>query len=741
MKIIVCFDGRARWLLGRFLLLFCTAFFGNYMVRAGDVADEKSTPSATTEEETTEYKNWIELGIGGVSISGDSAQFKQEHGISGDVFGGIEDLHFEENVGKKGLLSVDGHAIFDNHDYDVKVELSQPGLGYIRGGYTEFRSWYDGDGGFFPVNGQFFPPPNPEMHIDRGEAWVELGLRLPDWPEITLHYSHEFREGQKDSTIWGDTTLTGLTVNPARKIAPAFRDINETRDIFAVDALKTFGNTDVSLGMRFEHNNNDDRLELERGAGQLPPLVPAPGVQRFISQNDKNDLDSFNGHVTTETRFSDSVWFTTAYSYSTLGSDISGTRIIGTGYDSMYGDPILTLQSNDHGFLNLAGTSQVDEHVFNINLLWMPLKNLTVLTAFRYTHQGTESDSISLGTNTAANTPPFTPTNPRGGFHLITPEMDSANTSDSFDNLAERLELRYAGITNWLFYAEGEWEEEWGKVFEHEVAGTIDQGSLNKDTSQLWQKYTAGANWYPTDRLNLSAQYYYKIAEYDNDSTSDLPSNQRLLSQDWSTNDVNVRITWRPKIPACLGTLSLITRYDFVSALITGKWGISPALPTGTVLDSEQTALITNHEITETVTWNPLARLYLQGSVSYVLNQTDTPANNINLIPNTSPTVTNFRDDYWTAVGDVGFILNQKTDLHVDYTFYRANDYFKNAIVALPYGMGATEHTVSATISRQLAKNVRLTVKYSYFDYTDETFGGHNNYKAHSIFSSLQVRF
>jgi hypothetical protein len=757
MKIVVSFQSSARQLLGTSLLLFCAAFVGTHGARAGDVTDGKSTlgatPGATAEEETIDYKNWIELGIGGVSISGNSAQFKQDHGISGDVFGGIQDMHFEENVGKKAVLSVDGHAIFDNNDYDVKVELSQPGLGYIRAGYTAFRTWYDGDGGFFPPHGTFIQPQNQDLHIDRDEEWVEIGLRAPNWPEITLRYSHEDRYGQKDSTIWGDTTLTGIAVNPARKIAPAFRDIDESRDIFSLDAVKTFGNTDVGLGMRFEHNDNDDSLNLERGAGQLPPAVPAPGAQRFITQNDHNDLDAYNGHVTTETRLSESLWFTTAYSYSTLGSDISGTRIYGSQYDSMFGDPVITLQNRDEGFLNLVGTSQVDEHVFNINLLWMPVKDLTVLTAFRYTHQDKEADSIFLDTSTAANTAPFTPTNPKGGFHAVKIGLNSENTSESFDNYAQRLELRYAGIKNWLFYTEGEWEEECGNVHEHEVVGPTNQGSMNKDTSQLWQKYTAGANWYPTDRLNLSAQYYYKVAEYDNDFLSDVASpptlgserNQRLLNQDWSTNDANIRITWRPKIPACLGTLSLVSRYDYVSALITGQWGISPAGTgsglTGTILDSEHTALITNHEITETLTWNPLARLYLQGTASYVLNQTDTPAANINLIPNTSPTITNFRDDYWTAVGGVGFILNQKTDLHADYTFYRADDYLKNVRVALPYGIGATEHTVSVSISRQLAKNVRLTVKYAYFNYADETFGGHNNYEAHSVFSSLQFRF
>ena len=204
---------------------------------------------------------------------GDRAQFEQEHGLpGGQVYGGIQDLHVEGTVGKDVLFSIDGHALWDFNDYDVKVQLAKPNLGYIKAGYTEFRSWYDDNGGFFPHNDVFFDPPYPEMHVDRGDAWIELGLRAPEWPEITIRYDHEFRFGQKDSTVWGDTNLTGLAVQPTRKIVPSFRNLDEKRDILSFEASKTIGNTDVLLGMRYEHNTNDYSLNMERGAGQLPPM-------------------------------------------------------------------------------------------------------------------------------------------------------------------------------------------------------------------------------------------------------------------------------------------------------------------------------------------------------------------------------------------------------------------------------------------------------------------------------------
>src|SRR6266511_4564939 len=399
----------------RFVVLVCAGTLAAAAVWAGETSDGKATTAATTEEQTEEYKNWIELGIGGVITNGDRAQFEQEHRLPGDeVYGGIQDLHYEQTVGKNATLAVDGHAIWDTNDYDITVQLSQPKLGYIKAGFTEFRSWYDGNGGFFPHNDVFFSPPFPEMHIDRGEAWVELGLRVPDWPEITIRYSHEFRDGQKDSTSWGDTSLTGLAVNPTRKIVPSFRDIDETRDIFSFEASKTIGNTDVLLGMRYEHNENDDSLNMERSAGSVGVV---PGGQRFVTQHQKDDVDLFSGHGITETRLTDSLWFTTGYSYTTLENDLSGTRIFGTHFDSAFGEPVPTLGQRDHAFLDLAGTAQVKEHVVNANLFWMPLENLAILTGFRYTHENLDTDSTFIAEEPVRNTPPFSPTNPAGGFH------------------------------------------------------------------------------------------------------------------------------------------------------------------------------------------------------------------------------------------------------------------------------------------------------------------------------------
>src|SRR5215471_9148527 len=416
----------------RFLVLAFAGTFAAAGARAGDTSDGKALTATATEEQPEEYKNWIELAIGGVITSGDRAQFEQEHRLQGDqVYGGIQDLHLEGTIGKNTQFSIDGGALWDFNDSDITLQLAPPNFGYIKAGYQEFRSWYDGNAGFFPHNDVFFNPPYPEMHVDRGDAWIELGLRAPNWPEITIRYDHEFRFGQKDSTVWGDTNQTGLLApfNSTRKIVPSFS------------------------------NTDDDSLNMERGAGQLPPAVPPPGQQRKVTQQQTDDVDLFSGHGITETRITDNLWFTAGYSYSTITNDLSGSRIFGTHWDEAFGEPVPTLQNRDHSFIDLAGTARIKENVFNANWFWMPTENLAIVSGFRYTHENNDSDSTFLEEEPVPNAPPFNSLNPEGGFHYGSPvPVEGARNSD-YNLFAERLEMRYTGIKDWLFYFEGEWEE------------------------------------------------------------------------------------------------------------------------------------------------------------------------------------------------------------------------------------------------------------------------------------------
>jgi hypothetical protein len=740
-------------------IALCAGLLCGNSLLAGDSKDGKSPIEPAPEEPA--FNNWIDLSLGGLIVQGNKAQFQQEHNLSGPVFGGIDDMHLEKTFANKAQLTLDARAIFDNSDYKAKLNLSMPGVGYVDVGYREFRTWFDPNGGYFPGNGAFIPPAANDFALDRGDAWIELGLRESNLPEITFRYDHFFRKGQEDSTDWASSLNTGIPIptpagnNAVRKIVPSFQNIDEKRDVFTLDAKKTFGNTDVNLGMRYEHTDNDDSLNEENQPGTLavaaaknPSNLALSGSNYYVTQENKLKMDLFSGHFSTETRFNDHLWLTVGYSYTSMDSNIGGSRINGSGFNSPYVTPfgpgvfVINNQlvfATSSQFLNLGGGADVGQNVGTVSLMWMPVESLTITPSLRVESNDTNSNSFFNTTGGAIKVVNIgTKKVPINVLQYSTvpglnPVTTSINSTDDITNVAECLDIRYTGLENWVFYAQGDWEEEdEGRT---DASSTYSSGStilnLNSDVTRLRQKYTVGANWYPLRGLNLAVQYYHQTEDFDQSFTSDDPvmGNQRLPNQTWSTNDANARITWQP-----FANLSFVSRYDFQNTTIDSQWN-STITPGAFMAPYGTSGNTSNHQLSECVTWNPMDRLYIQGSVSYVLNRVSSPA------AGDSFSVVNFDSNYWTATMGAGFAIDDKTELKADYSFYRANDYVNNSFDGLPYGSGATENTISASISRQISRNVRVMLKYSFDTYKDQVSGGYDNYTAQTIYSGLQIRF
>ncbi len=322
---------------------------------------------------------------------------------------------------------------------------------------------------------------------------------------------------------------------------------------------------------------------------------------------------------------------TTAYAFTTLDSNIGGSRIYGASYDPVF-DPLFDRRQRfDEGFLDLMGGSQLYQHVANISLSWTPAKNFVIVPTIRFEKEDISSVSNYIETNVQPGA---------GGLVTLQDELE-AQSDRCFWNVTESLEMRYTGIRNWSFYANGEWLQEDGTLNEDQIAvetGAVDL--LRQTDSTVWtQKYKIGAIWYAMPRLNIASQYYYKARNYDYDhpidSTDNMPpSGDRypafLRNQDFETNDFNIRATWR----AC-STLSFVTRYDFQLSTVDNR---------GDFLAEVQSAKMTTHIFSETATWTPFSRLYVQGAVHYVNSETDTPADEA--LPNV---ILDFQNDYWNG--------------------------------------------------------------------------------------------
>jgi hypothetical protein len=662
------------------------------------------TPEQMFEGGTNSYSNWVDLSAGGFITGGNKAQAQQQHQTSTGAFGGIEDLHFQGDISKGTTFTVDGHSIFDNHDYALSLGLSKEKLGYLRFSFSEFRTWYNGDGGFYGPTGLYFPGSEDALGLDRGEVSFEGGLTLENLPQIKFKYVHNFRNGEKSSTIWGQTHPD---VDVTRGLSGSIYDINEHSDLFQLDVTHHIKATEFGVGFSYQTGKLDNALKIDQ--------FPGEPVEQKITDSQNTSYDLFNAHAYTETWIKKDLFLSTGFSYSDLDNTFTGSRIYGNDFDVNY----VPSAQNGFGYYGLNGGSRLDEYVMDVNLMAKPWSHFSIVPSIRVQKEDTDANFTGLET-LADNAPtPF-----------------SGNSNYGVLDVRERLDLNYNGFTNWVLYARGELTEGNGNLKENGGLVQINDIGIppiqrETDDNRFLQKYSLGARWYPLRRVTLDVGGYYKLNDYDyNNLVDSTPNNSAnrypayLVLQNFETYDGNLRLTLRPRV-----NVTLVTRYEYQYSTIHTQ----PDQISG--LSEVESSRMSSHILAQDISWAPFSRLYFQVGFNYVLSETKTPTSDY------TQAILNAQNNYWTLNFSSGVVLDDKTDLNLGYFYYQADNFQDNSAFGLPLGAGGQEHGINATLTRRLTKNLRLTLRYGYYHYDDETFGGNQDFFAHVIYTSLRYRF
>lgn len=666
------------------------------------------TPEQIFEGGTNSYNNWVDVSAGGFITGGNNRQFQQQHQTTRGAVGGIEDFHFQQELAKGTTLTTDGRALFDNHDYKLSLDLEKEKTGFLRFSYNQYRTWYNGDGGFYGPTDAWFPMSGDALALDRGEILFEGGLRMEKLPQITFKYVHNYRDGDKSSTSWGGTH-PDLLGNPAlvRGISPSFYDINEHSDLFQLDVTHHIKATDFGAGMTYQTGKLDDALKIDQ--------FPGEPVQNKITDRQGTDYDLFNVHAFSETWVKKNLLVSAGFAYSDLDNDFSGSRIYGSDFDVGY----VPSAQNGFGYYGLTGGSHLHEYVADLNLMFKPSPSISIVPSVRVQKEDTDAQVNGLETLADNAATPF-----------------NGNSDEGLLDVRERLDLTYKGITNWVLYGRGELTEGSGNLTENGGLVPINDIGVapiqrQTDDQRFFQKYSLGARWYPTRRVTLDVGGYYKFNHYDYDNNVDSTLNNSfnrypayLVMQSFETVDGNLRLTLRP-----WQNVTLVSRYEY-------QWSTIHTRPDPiSGLDEAESSKMTSHIIAQDISWAPWSRLFLQAGFNYVLSDTKTPTSDY------TQAILNAQNNYWTLNFSSGIVLNEKTDLNLGYFFYQADNFQDNFAFGLPLGASAEEHGVTAALVRRISKNLRLTLKYAYYHYDDGTFGGHQDFYAHMLYSSLRYRF
>lgn len=648
----------------------------------------------------------IAVGGGGAFLDGDRPAFQQatQHRESG--YGGLEHFRLTRDT-DDSFFKFDARVMPFDGDLKLVARYERPEKYYVEAGAEQFQIWYDGSAGYFRPTKTSFVLYNEDLSIRRTKMWLELGVYTANQTLLTFRYDRTARNGNKGSTMWADTNLVGAPYG-TRSLVPTFYTIDEVTHLFTADASNdTQENVKWAVGVRLQKTELDNSRNSRRR--------PNESADRIVTSKDGTKTDIFTAHGYYQRVINEKLTVSAGALRTDLDSALSGSRIYGQTYDPVFDPAYLRRQQRDEGFYDLTGHSDLKQTVLNLNLAYTPRKNWSVLPSLRFENLHQETLSEFIETNIGAGP----------AFAAIVEEVEGAQLK-KWNEFAEALELRYTGMPDWTFGAEGEWIQGRGDLEEERTLHTgvrnIDRDNENRRTSQ---KYSLKSNWYARPGLTFAVQYYHKLNANDyravRDNTLAGTADRYpafVTDQNFTTDDFNVRASWRPA-----SMLSLVTRYDYQrSRIVSAEAGLARG----------ESSKMTSHILSESITWTPMNRLFVTANVNLTWDQLATPAYAF---------VQNSDNNYVNGSIGGGYAVAKLDDLYFDYSIFHANNFVDNSARSLPYGADRKLQGTYLTWVRRQTEYLTYTFKYGYVTNRDVTWAGRNNFDAHVLYAKVQYRF
>jgi mono/diheme cytochrome c family protein len=633
-----------------------------------------------------------------IGVSGNKAKFREVEGLKEGLVSGLEHFSLQEQISPDKKLSLEGHALFPDADVAVKLSLEKSGLGFVRGGFEQWRRYYDDTGGYYRP----FPTPafqlGRDLHLDIGRAWFEVGLTRPHGPQIVLGYEYQYKDGSKSTLEWG-------SVN-GKNIFPASEEIHDHTHILKFDLSHEFNGWRLEDSARVEINNSQTRHD----DATSYTLGPAPDVVVHTGQGASN-VQGMNT-VRLERQVTDWWFLSGGYYYSRFDGDFTLNQ---TTTDGMGAPSAGTFWSSDQIELSR------EAHMFSVSSMLLPLETLSLSLGF----QGEWQRQEALGNIHLDEGDPNLP-----AFFLLQPAVVQSGLDDA--RTTENVDVRYSKIPFTILFAEGRFAQDYLSQFEQESGNVSSAFLRDTDASNGSRDARVGFNTCPWSWVALNAHYRNRWSDTDYDHLRRFVLagggysafiRQRRIDDD----EVQAKLSLRPAnwLKLALRWQRLATDYSTATDPVIG--GISPG---GTIFAGRYDAHV--YGVSATVT--PFQRLYFSSALTYS-DSTITSAQH------GSASVAPYQGDIYTFMGSVTYALNKATDLRATYSFSQS-DYAQNNVVdGLPLGLNFTRHGLTVGVARKLSERLTTNLQYSFYQYTEPNTGGFSDYTAHGIFATLVFKW
>ncbi|HZZ56352.1 MAG TPA: hypothetical protein VFE31_00880 [Opitutaceae bacterium] len=720
--------------LRRRALLLGAAIIAPIGLQADPPPDADAFPNFDSYIQISGYRPWI---------AGDGAAFQQRTGDATAGVYGIENLKYSKDLSNDVNLQVNGRALSGSDDYLAQVVVTDDNLGSVDVGYKLFRTFYDGVGGFFPLNDSFLAMSPEDLHVDRGAFWINLKLQRATGPVVTLSFRDETRTGDKDSTEWGlevapDAKIVGGalsgTAAPANTIAlvPNVQALAEHHKILEATVTETAGKTTEVLRASADWVGNVDTRYYDRYLGSHVTADPSVNV---LDDQETTDTHSFRAVSQTTTDISSWLSSEVGLSYFHLGGEDGGEWIT-PSYSTTAKAIFPTVTAGD-----IVATPEVNDYVADAFLHLQPLRDLRADVGFReesetISDQGsfiTEALTSTAKTTAASNVTTATdPTYSHETDHVATPEVS----------------LEYVGLRNVTFYGDFDdridrgqqhWINPYAAISQTGTAAEIlsavpiaDVFFQGADESNRDAKL--GMNWNVAPELTIRAEVFRKDhwnTYLGSDDIVGTGSYGALFATGYTFTGTRVSLLFKPSPIISFNTSyqPQIGRMSVTSDAVSGGQGTES--PSGRA-EAQMFG--------ETVDLTPYKQLYVQASLNIVYNYISTayPDTVVSTTPVVAPPFQNANNNYVTASVLCGFVLTRSTDAEISGVWQHANN-FDPAIAwgGIPYGASFLNESLTAGIKQKLSARLFGQAKVGYLVNRDPTTGGFTNYHGPLAYISL----
>jgi hypothetical protein len=652
-------------------------------------------------------------------VSGDYHKYEALNWQNRGYSGGVKDLSIHYTSGDDVTIDASGGAIMGNGDYKGAYSIAKKDVGYMNFDFNQFRKYYDTYGGIF--QGRSYDL-SRDLFLDIGHFGFETGITNPDYPNVSVYYDHDYKNGSKSMLNW-DAAMVG---GASKKISPSWEEIDETTDTFGVKGDYTEKGYHLTGDQRWEISRwktrgYEQRLNTDNSFVSAA-ATPAGKAVDIANQSDQRIQDQVQETDVMTTTLGADKWYwkdkafgSSAFRFEHLKNEDrqniqefkNGVLSLGT-INSTTG--ALTATSASFNKPDASAHNQQDLSSWVLNLMVSPWNCLS----------GTGGFKAEVSQRDASSYYPNDTTAPIGTVDSVLKNNTDSNTY----KFSESFGLRFKAIPRTAIYSDLSFEQSQNHMLENQITQIATAAPVSRDAivSEPAITWVTGADFQPMRFINLTSQFHLRDKGMDFNDRFRVSPVQGLVFLE-KLHTANMGFTQRATAHICSWAQASF-RYLFDNTDYTTRAVYNT--------EDEKANVLSNTFIYDATVF-PLPDLSMTGSFSQIYSQTKTvaSASSFYMQPFNSNSST------WMLATD--YQAHKKVHLDSSLFYTLANNYGNTQNTSLVnYAAAFNQLGLTVGCKWDLTKDLSVKPQYSFQRYLpNENSGIGGAYDAQII--SLQV--